>query len=204
MVIPADIIKTITVPVQWAVASALSPAPAVSPVTAPAVINPAMIPVEYVFPEMVIPADIIKTITVPVQWAAASALSPAPAVSPVTAPAAINPARVPVEYVFPEMVIPADIIKTITVPVEWAVASALPPRRAGPLPSASGLLVNGSVGQGVTPPEPPMTQAEQIIYSRMDYYENVKIEVSPEDGASARIVRPPRSPRVALTISGGA
>ena len=127
-------------------------------------------------------------------------VSPAPAARTTATGTAQGPVRVPVEYVFPEMLIPADIIKTIMVPVELAVASALPPRRAGPLPLAG--PVSGSVGLGISPPEAPMTQAEQIVYSRIDNYENVKIEVSPEGGTSARIITPPKSPHVELLISG--
>ena len=62
--------------------------------------------------------------------------------------------------------------------------------------------MSASVGQGITPPEAPMTQAEQIIYSRIDRYENVKIEVSPEEGTCARTVKPPKSLHVELTVSG--
>jgi hypothetical protein len=105
-----------------------------------------------------------------------------------------------VEYVFPEMVIPPDIIKTIMVPVELALSAALP------LDLAARVIppVSGSVRDGITPPEAPMTQAEQIMYSRIDNYENVKIEVSPEEGTSARIIKPPKSPHVELTVSGDA
>jgi hypothetical protein len=101
------------------------------------------------------------------------------------------------------MIFPADIIKTIMIPVELAVAAAMPPARAGRVIPPAG-PVSASVGQGITPPEAPMTQAEQIIYSRIDYYENIKIEVAPEDGSSARIVKPPKSPHIEVIVSGDA
>jgi len=49
-----------------------------------------------------------------------------------------------------------------------------------------------------------MTQAEQVIYSRSDHYENVNITVSPDDGASARVTKEPKSPNVKVTVSGDA
>jgi hypothetical protein len=153
--------------------------------------------VEYVFPEMIVPADSIKTIMVPVELAPAARVAPVTSTVTAVRQSAMGQVRVPVEYVFPKMIVPADIIRTIMVPVELAISTALPPRRSGMVPP-----VSGSVGQGITPPEAPMTQAEQIIYSRMDYYENVKVEVAPKDGASARIVTPPKSPHVELTVSG--
>jgi hypothetical protein len=108
-----------------------------------------------------------------------------------------------VEYAFPEMIIPPDIIKTITVPVEWALASAPPSERVGRVVSPV-RPVSGSVERGLTPPEPPMTQAEQIIYSRHDNYENVRVELAPEEGVSARVVKGPKSPNVEVVVSGGA
>jgi hypothetical protein len=108
-----------------------------------------------------------------------------------------------VEYIFPEMIIPPEIIKTISVPVEWAFSTALPPVRAGrTVPPVR--PVSGSVGQGLTPPEPPMTQAEQIIYSRTDNYENVRVELVPEEGIAARVVKGPKSPNVKVVVSGDA
>jgi hypothetical protein len=108
-----------------------------------------------------------------------------------------------VEYIFPEMIIPPDIIKTISVPVEWAITAALPPVMAGRIvPPVK--PVSSSVEQGLTPPEPPMTQAEQIIYSRNDNYENVRVELVPEKGINARIVKGPKSPNVKVVVSGDA
>jgi hypothetical protein len=135
-----------------------------------------------------------------------SAVSPASAVSrasvPVQTPPAPNPIIVPVKYQFPEMVIPPEVIKTITVPVEFAASAAMSTekttRTINPAP------ISASVREGVTPPAPPMTQAEQVIYSRSDHYENVNITVSPDDGASARITKEPKSPNVKVTVSGDA
>jgi TP901 family phage tail tape measure protein len=198
----------------------VSPAPAAAPVIntaiTPASISPVKAPVEYAFPEMIVPADIIKPITVPVEWAfSPGAMPPLPepvnqtvtrnlvtTVEPVPAVTA-RPVPVPVEYAFPEMIVPADIIKTVTVPIEWAFSTALPPERAGHIVPSMRPISN-SVEQGLTPPEPPMTQAEQIIYSRNDNYENVRVELVPEEGINARVVKGPKSPNVKVVVSGDA
>jgi len=106
---------------------------------------------------------------------------------------------VQVKYNFPEMVIPPEIIKPITVPVIWGYSAVTPD-----VPQPVTVSVPASVREGVTPPAPPMTQAEQVIYSRSDHYENVNITVSPDDGASARITKEPKSPNVKVTVSGDA
>jgi hypothetical protein len=174
-----------------------SAAPAASAWMVPAVISG----VEDVTPPALAAAPAVtRTVT--------AGVSPAPAVTTVTgtagaaspAPAAARAVRLPVEYSFPEMIIPPDIIKTISVPVEWAITAALPPERAGRIVPP----VSGSVGQGLTPPEPPMTQAEQIIYSRTDNYENVRVELVPEEGIAARVVKGPKSPNVKVVVSGDA
>jgi len=133
-----------------------------------------------------------------------SAVSPASAVSrasvPVQTPPVPNPVIVPVKYQFPEMIIPPELIKTITLPVELTASAAMPTEKSTQIIAP----ISPSVREGVTPPAPPMTQAEQVIYSRSDHYENVNITVSPDDGASARVTKEPKSPNVKVTVSGDA
>jgi len=180
MIVPPEIIKPIKVPVEWGL----------SDVT-PDVPQPVTVSVQYDFSEMVIPAEVIKTITIPVEWAFSAVTPDDP-----------QPFIIPVLYDFPEMVIPPEVIKTITLPVEWAASAAMPKEKT--TRTFSPAPVNASVREGVTPPAPPMTQAEQIIYSRSDHYENVNITVSPDEGASARVTKAPKSPNVKVTVSGDA
>jgi len=133
-----------------------------------------------------------------------SAVSPAGAVTrastaPQTPPA---PVVVPVKYNFAEMIIPPEIIKTITLPVEFAASAGMPKEQT--TKTISPVSINASVRENITPPSPPMTQAEQIIYSRTEHFENVNITVSPDEGTSARITKAPKSPNVKVTVSGDA
>ncbi len=49
----------------------------------------------------------------------------------------------------------------------------------------------------------PMTTAEQYIYNQTTNRDEVDISVRAEQGSAARVTRPPRSPNVKLTFSGG-
>ena len=115
-------------------------------------------------------------------------------------PQAPRPIVIPVEYDFPEMVIPPNILRTIAIPVEWAFNAMLPPgvNTIAPPPGP----VNASIRESLAPPVLPMTQAEQIIYSRTEHTENVNITVTPEEGVSARVTKKPKSPNVKATVSG--
>jgi TP901 family phage tail tape measure protein len=151
-------------------------------------------------PALAVAPAVTRTVTAGVSPAPVTTTAPTRAASP--APAA-SPVRIPVEYIFPEMTVPPEIIKAISVPVEWAFSTTLPPARAGrTVPPVR--PISGSVEQGLTPLEPPMTQAEQIIYSRTDNYENVRVELVPEEGIAARVVKGPKSPNVRVVVSGDA
>jgi hypothetical protein len=180
MVIPPELVKTITVPVEWGINADLIPT-----------LDPIALPVEYGFSEMVIPPELFEAITIPVEWAFNADLTPA-----------LEPVILPVEYDFPEMVIPPDLIKTIMTPIKRAFNIAMPPAKTDKIVPPT-RTINASAKEGITPPGPPMTQAEQIIYSRTEHYENVNITVSPDEGASARVTKKPKSPNVKVTVSGG-
>jgi hypothetical protein len=44
--------------------------------------------------------------------------------------------------------------------------------------------------------------AEQVMYQRSENHETITIMVSPEEGAKARVVNPPKSPNIRLEVSG--
>ena len=130
-----------------------------------------------------------------------STASPAGAVSVASIappkPPTPQPVTIPVKYDFPDLIIPADKIKAASVSVGFDFA--MPDnvmQKSAPL--------NQSVKDSITPPTAPMTQAEQIVYSRTEHFENVNVIISPEDGASARVTKKPKSPNVKVKVSGDA
>ena len=62
---------------------------------------------------------------------------------------------------------------------------------------------NQTIIAATAPATSPMTAAEQYSYSQTTHRENVDIAVRAEQGTSARVTRPPRSPNVTVAASGG-
>jgi TP901 family phage tail tape measure protein len=62
---------------------------------------------------------------------------------------------------------------------------------------------NQTITAATAPASRPMTTAEQYSYSQTTHRENVDIAVRAEQGTSARVVQPPRSPNVTVAASGG-
>jgi TP901 family phage tail tape measure protein len=283
--------------------------PQITAPPAPHIAGPASVPVQYEFPALIVPPELIHPATVAVQWSvpeiteAASIpaefdigdydIPPAPvnaAPPQITAPSApriAGPASVPVQYEFPALIVPPELIHPATVMAQWSVPditeppwenafrrprasrknpAALPrsfPRQAGnisamgplrwpvgrgagpaatetvsgritrPVPAQTRRLVppavtnndparvdrivppaartpiSGTTVEAMTSRAPPMTRAEQmtaeqIINSRTEHKETVNVKIALDKGLQARVVNPPKSPKVKLEISGDA
>jgi TP901 family phage tail tape measure protein len=154
----------------------------------------------------------------------------------ITQAASISPAvRVPVQWDFPAMEVPPDLIHPVIVRVQWAFDPPMPsisqtttagavlpglnriapreavntdPARAGRIvPPAAAAPVSRSVGSSLVMPDAPMTRAEQtaaeqIMYSRTENNERITLHVALDDGLKAKQVNPPKSPNIELEVSG--
>ena len=106
-------------------------------------------------------------------------------------------------------VVPAEIKNIVPAEVTNIVPSAITQTAtttAG-IPSNTAPNINTASNQTITaataPATRPMTTAEQYIYNQSVSREEVDIAVRAEQGTQARVTRPPRSPNVRVTASGG-